>query len=205
MAKPCLAGFWLPGYFMRNHYNQGSAIPISSGAQLRIVEVDNMGTKAIEVAGPGAKETVELLNKALADEWLAYYQYWAGALIVKGPLRPDVQKELKEHAGEEFKHAGMLAERIIQLGGTPILDPSEHAKKTNCGYDAPKDPNVEIILAQNVKGEQCAIGAYFSILQKLKGSSDMITLNMVRKIMEDEEKHEQDLQDLQDDIKLAKE
>ncbi|MFA5106641.1 MAG: ferritin-like domain-containing protein [Candidatus Micrarchaeia archaeon] len=164
-----------------------------------------MGTKGMEVAGSNVKETVELLNKALADEWLAYYQYWVGALVVRGPLRPDVQKELKEHAEEEFKHAGMLAERIIQLGGTPILNPNDFMKKTSCGYEAPKDPHVEKILEQNVKGEQCAIGVYQSILQKLKGSSDAITYNMIRKIMEDEVEHEQDLQDLQDDIKIAKE
>ena len=34
-----------------------------------------MGTKGREIVGSRADELVELLNKALADEWLAYYQY----------------------------------------------------------------------------------------------------------------------------------
>ena len=144
-----------------------------------------MGTKGKEIVGKDAKDLVELLNNALADEWLAYYQYWVGALVVKGPMRPEVQGELKEHAEEELKHAGLLAERIIQLGGSPILDPKEFAAKSNCGYDAPKDGHVLKILGQNIKGEQCAIDVYNKLLQRLKTTSDMISFNMIRKILED--------------------
>jgi len=163
-----------------------------------------MGTKGIDIVGMDVKELVESLNKALADEWLAYYQYWVGAKVVKGPMRPSVQAELSEHASEELEHAGMLAERIIQLGGTPLLNPQDWSKKTNCGYDEPKDPHVLKLLAQNIKGEQCAILTYKKLLDKLKKGDDPITANMIRKIMEDEVKHEQDLEDLQDDIKLMK-
>lgn len=163
-----------------------------------------MGTKGKEIVGKDAKELIDLFNKALADEMLAVYQYWVGALVVKGPMRPNVQEELKEHAKEEFEHANMLAERIIKLGGTPIIDPQDLFKKSNCGYDAPKNPHVLKILDQNIKGEQCAIDVYTKILQKLKGTSDMISFNMIRKIMEDEVKHEQDLEDLKEDIELIK-
>ncbi len=159
-----------------------------------------MGTKGKEIVGKDAKELIDLFNKALADEWLAYYQYWVGALVVRGPLRPNVQAELSEHAKEELEHAGMLADRIIQLGGTPLLDPKEFGAKSNCGYDAPKNEHVLKILEQNIKGEQCAIDVYMKLLQRLKGTSDMISFNMIRKIMEDEVKHEQDLEDLRDDI-----
>lgn len=159
-----------------------------------------MGTAGIRIV-PNAKEVVALLNKALADEWLAYYQYWVGALVAKGPMRPEVQKELSEHAGEELGHAKMLADRIIQLGGTPLLSPAEFTKMSNCGYDEPKDPHVLRLLEQNIKGEQCAIETYSAMLGKLKG--DYITFNMVRKILEDEVGHEQDLQDIEEDIRLS--
>jgi len=161
-----------------------------------------MGTKGKEIAGPNAKETVELLNRALADEWLAYYQYWVGALVAKGPMRPNVQDELNEHANEELGHAKMLAERIITLGGTPILNPAQWAKLSGCGYDEPKDPHVLKLLEQNIKGEQCAIMAYSAILKKIMVEKDPITFHMVRKILEDEVKHEHDLQDLEEDIRM---
>lgn len=159
-----------------------------------------MGTVGRKIVGEDAGSIIEMLNKALADEWLAYYQYWVGALVVQGPMRPNVQAELKEHADEELKHAGMLAERIIQLGGTPLLTPDDWKAKSNCGYDAPKDNSVKSILNQNIKGEQCAIEVYDKILNFLKGKNDAITFNMVRKIMEDEVEHEQDLEDIRDDI-----
>ena len=163
-----------------------------------------MGKKGREIVGKDVDEIIELFNKALADEWLAYYQYWVGALVVKGPMRPEVQTELEEHAKEELGHAKMLADRIIQLGGTPILDPKEFNSKGSCGYEAPKNPHVLKILEQNINGERCAIEVYSKILQKLKGTSDMISFNMIRKILEDEVKHEHDLEDLEEDIKLIK-
>ncbi len=33
--------------------------------------------------------------------------------------------ELNQHATDELRHANMVAERILQLGGTPLLNPKE--------------------------------------------------------------------------------
>ncbi len=116
-----------------------------------------MAQKGREIVKMNVDELINLLNKALADEWLAYYQYWIGAKVVKGPMKDAVIAELDLHATEELSHAVLLTTRIIQLGGTPVLSPAEWMKITNCGYDAPADPYVEKVLEQNIKGEQCAI------------------------------------------------
>ncbi|MBN2142019.1 ferritin [Candidatus Woesearchaeota archaeon] len=163
-----------------------------------------MGTVGRKIAGKNVDEIINLMNKALADEWLAYYQYWVGAQVVKGPMRAHVEAELKEHAEEELKHANMLSKRIIQLGGTPILNPSEWVKLSNCKYDEPKDPHVMSVLKQNIKGEQCAIAVYKKLLEKVMASQDFISVNMVRKIMEDEVEHEDDLEALKEDLELTK-
>lgn len=42
----------------------------------------------------------------------------------------------------------------------------------------------------------------YKLLKKLRTTSDMISFNMIRKILEDEVKHEQYLEDLMGDIKL---
>jgi len=163
-----------------------------------------MGTKGREIIGMDVNALIDMLNKALADEWLAVYQYWVGARVVKGPMRTIVEAELKEHSEEELKHANMLADRIIQLGGTPLLSPQDIIKESKCGYDAPLDPSIQAILKQNIKGEQCAIVTYKKILDKLKTGDDQITFNMIRKIMEDEVKHEEDLQNLEEDYLMLK-
>ena len=62
-----------------------------------------------------ADEVIALLNKAFADEWLAYYQYWIGAKVVKGPMKESVIAELLQHAADELRHADMVSNRIIQF------------------------------------------------------------------------------------------
>ena len=158
-----------------------------------------MGTKGIEIVDMDVKQLIALLNKAFSDEWLAYYQYWIGAKIVKGPMKEAVIAELVQHAADELRHADMLALRIIQLGGTPITKPEDWYKHTNCGYDAPDNPFVKEVLAQNIKGEQCAITTYKSLVT-LTMSKDPVTYNIVLQILQDEVEHEEDLQAEMEDL-----
>ncbi len=162
-----------------------------------------MGSKGKALVKVDLKKLLKMLNKAYADEWLAYYQYWIGAKLAKGPMRGQVTAELEEHASDELKHAGMLAERIVQLGGMPLIDPVEWFKQTNCGYDAPADPDVRTLLAQNIKGEQCAISVYKKLIDFVKGK-DIITYHLALEILEDEVEHEDDLENIVEDIKLSK-
>jgi bacterioferritin len=163
-----------------------------------------VGTIGRSLVGKEVDKIVELLNKALADEWLAYYQYWIGAKVAAGPMRGAVTVELEEHATEELGHALMLVERILQLGGTPLLAPQDWYEATNCGYEAPEDPYVEELLAQNIQGEQCAIEFYKKLVDFTK-DVDPVTYEMSLQIMTDEIVHEEDLQALQEDIQLMKE
>lgn len=160
-----------------------------------------MGTKGREIVGVNVDELLKLMNKAYADEWLAYYQYWVGAKVASGRMRGIVAEELEQHAGEELKHADMLVGRMIQLGGAPLLTPQDILKETNCGYDAPTDSNTKKLLAQNVKGEQCAIATYKKLLDFVK-DKDPITEKIVLEILEDEVEHEEDLQAMLEDMKV---
>jgi len=158
-----------------------------------------MGTKGREIVGMDVKQVTGWLNKAFADEWLAYYQYWIGAKVVRGPMKEAVIAELTQHAGDELRHADMLAVRIIQLGGTPIIRPEDWYKMTNCGYEAPEDPSVKAVLEQNIKGERCAIDAYNRLLESTRGK-DPVTYNLTLQILQDEVEHEEDLQALLEDF-----
>ncbi|UCG35744.1 MAG: ferritin-like domain-containing protein [Candidatus Omnitrophota bacterium] len=161
-----------------------------------------MGTKGREIIGVDVKELLKLLNKAFADEWLAYYQYWTGAKVAKGLMREPVVAELEQHAQDELKHAGMLTARMIQLGGAPLLEPQDWYKETNCGYDKPVDPNTKKLLEQNIKGEQCAIEVYKKLAEFVK-DKDSITYNMALEILADEIEHEEDLEAIVDDMGLV--
>jgi bacterioferritin len=67
-----------------------------------------MGQKGREIVKMDVDELINILNKALSDEWLAYYQYWIGAKVVKGPMKDAVIAELQLHATEELTHAELL-------------------------------------------------------------------------------------------------
>ena len=82
-----------------------------------------------------------------------------------------------------------------------ITDPAEWQKNTNCGYDKPSDPDVRKLLEQNIKGEQCAISVYKKLMDYTK-DKDPVTCDMALQIMEDEIEHEEDLEAIQEDIKV---
>lgn len=163
-----------------------------------------MGTKGRAIVEMDVDELLQLLNKAFADEWLAYYQYWLGAKVAKGPMKESVIAELLQHSADELRHSEMLALRILQLGGTPPLTPKDWYKMTNCGYESPEDPYVEVLLEQNIKGEQCAIEVYRELTGRTR-DTDPLTYNIALQILTDEVEHEEDLQALAEDIHLMKE
>jgi bacterioferritin len=146
-------------------------------------------------------EVLTLLNRAFADEWLAYYQYWLGSKVAKGPMKDAVIAELLQHSADELRHADMLTLRIIQLGGMPLTTPQAWLEQTNCGYDAPNDPYVAKLLEQNIKGEQCAISTYKRMMEITK-DKDPVTYQLALTILQDEVEHEEDLQALDEDLQL---
>lgn len=165
--------------------------------------LEKVDKKGVDILTLDVKELIGMLNAALAEEWLAYYQYWIGAQLVEGPMRSEVEAELLEHAQEELNHADMVAKRIIELNGTPVLDPSEWTKLARCKYDAPTDPYVEVILQQNIAGERCAIQRYQEIAD-YTNKKDWVTHTMAVTILAEEVEHEKDLDDFVVDIELLK-
>jgi len=163
-----------------------------------------MGKKGREIVDKDAERLIGILNEALSEEWLAYYQYWIGAKVMEGPMRSEIEPELLVHATQELNHATLVAGRIIQLGGTPVLDPKEWAKLGKCPYEAPSDPYIEAVLEQNLRGERCAIERYKS-LADLTAGRDHTTHQMATLILGEEIEHEQDIEDWLLDIDRMRE
>jgi len=163
-----------------------------------------MGKKGMEIVGVDKKKLIKLLNAALSEEWLAYYQYWIGARVMEGPMRSEIEPELLLHATQELNHAVLVVGRIIQLGGTPVLTPAEWSKLAACDYLTPDDPYVEAILNQNLDGERCAIKRYQELADFTNGK-DHTTHQMATQILGEELEHEQDIEDWITDILRMKE
>lgn len=163
-----------------------------------------MGRKASEIIGLDLGELLKILNSALSEEWLAYYQYWIGARVMVGPMRGEVEPELLIHATQELNHAVLIVERIIQLGGIPVLTPEDWLKLSRCKYEPPIDPYIETILNQNLEAERCAIQRYYEIAQMTEGK-DFTTFQIANTILGEEQEHEEDIESWLSDIEQMKE
>ncbi len=163
-----------------------------------------MGKEAIKVSSVDVDKLIGMLNAALSEEWLAYYQYWIGARMMEGPMRSEVEPELLVHADEELGHAVLVVDRIIQLGGTPVINPKDWTKFARCAYEEPSDPYIERILEQNLAGERCAIKRYQEIADFTAGK-DHSTHQMAVQILNDELEHENDIEDWITDLERMKE
>lgn len=135
---------------------------------------------------------MKLLIKALADEWLAAYQYWVCKNLSRGSGKLDVDPEFDQHYKEEMQHADDLMERIKQLGGRPIFNPNEWLSIGNPWTEV----NTTVVkeqLAITIQAEKDAIAYYKQIVDYAKGF-DEVTLKVIRNILEDEEEHRYDLE-----------
>lgn len=163
-----------------------------------------MGSYSIKTSSVDVDRLVKMLNAALAEEWLAYYQYWIGARLMEGPMRSEIEPELLLHANQELGHAVLVVNRIIQLGATPVTHPAEWTTLARCAYENPTDPYVETILEQNLRGERCAIQRYKEIADFTVGK-DHATYQMAVQILNEELEHEHDIEDWLRDIVRMKE
>ena len=158
--------------------------------------------KNLEGLGINIQDLIKMLNSAYADELLAWAQYNAPIGSCVGKERVNIEAEFKKHAEEELKHAQMLKERIIKLGGIPLQSPEEWYAHTNCGYTKPTDYNTQILVTQNLESERKAEDVYLAIMKACKEAGDMVTYKIARNILIDEEEHEQDLEDFLNDMEI---
>ena len=149
------------------------------------------------------KDLLTLLQSALAEEYLQWYQYTVVIPFAVGQDRVNIVETFKEHAKDELEdHAAWLIERINQLDGVPTLV-DEPSKWNLCAvhkYITPKPPyDVCTLLEQNIQSEKGAIETY-TALEVVTRDNDVVTNRKVKEILADEQEHLQNLIDLHKDI-----
>lgn len=150
-----------------------------------------MGKQGTKIVGIDVKELINELNKAYADEWLAYYSYWYMSKVMASGCKC-INDLLEKIAKEELEHADELADRILELGGSPIAHPMELEKNANAPY--PKPPADLSCCGDVVKvvldAEAGAIDVYNKLAEKTMGK-DHVTYQLICHILAEEVKHEE--------------
>jgi bacterioferritin len=148
----------------------------------------------------GRLEICELLNEALATELVCVLRYKRHYFAARGSAGRQAAQEFLEHANEEQQHADRIAERIVQLGGDPDLNPSTLLARSHSDYDTHED--LRDMLQADLFAERIAIETYREMVRFL-GDRDPTSRRMMEEILAVEEEHADDLVDLLHDLPEA--
>ncbi len=139
----------------------------------------------------GNQELIQALNDLLAGELTAVNQYMVHAEMCEDWGYEKLHASFEKRAISEMKHAEMLIGRILFLEGTPIVSnlneikigatvPQQIDNDHAAEIDTVRDYNEAIVLAGQVL--------------------DYATRDMLMSILQDEDSHVDELEDLQDQI-----
>lgn len=98
----------------------------------------------------GRKELVDNLNKALSLELAGVIQYSQHSYLVTGTDREVFKGFFRDIAEEAQKHAHVLGDKIVALGGVPTVEPAIIRQAVE----------LKTMLAQGLELEREAIAAY---------------------------------------------
>jgi bacterioferritin len=138
---------------------------------------------------------IKLLNEALATEIVCVLRYKRHYFMASGLMADAVKSEFLEHANEEQAHADLIAERIVQLGGAPDLNPDVLSKRSHAEYVEGSD--LRDMVKEDLVAERIAIDSYREIINFI-GDKDTTTKRMLEGILAQEEEHADELADMLD-------
>ena len=111
---------------------------------------------------------IATMNEALAMELTSALKYLAWWFNVFGPTRKPIVEHFLEEAKESFDHATMLGEKVVALGGKPVVR-----------ADAPKPAEgmtVDDMLKLAVENEKAALDIYARILDMVHDETHLRVL-----------------------------
>ena len=180
------------------------AVPASKAGTAGMTDVATLRRNARRNIDQGAvtetynadKATViKLLNEALATEWVCVLRYYRHYFMASGMFADTVKAEFLEHASQEQEHARLIAERIVQLGGEPDLDPDTLTRRAHAEYKPGKD--LRDMVKENLVAERIAIDSYREMINYV-GDRDTTTKRILEHVLAQEEEHADDMKDLLD-------
>ena len=172
------------------------ASPITPTATLRARARKHIDEGAItDSYAADRKVVVRMLNDALATEYVCVLRYYRHYFMAKGMLADAVKAEFLEHARQEQEHAGRIAERIVQLGGEPDLNPDTLTARSHAEYKEGKD--LRDMVKENLVAERIAIDSYREMINYV-GDRDTTTKRILEDILAQEEEHADEFADLLD-------
>jgi bacterioferritin len=167
---------------------------ISNVSEIRKQARANVEDGAVTSSYRADREAViKLLNETLATETVCVLRYKRHYYMASGIHAQTAAAEFLEHANAEQTHADRIAERIVQLGGEPDLNPDTLTSRSHAEYIEGK--TVMDMLRENLVAERIAVQSYTDFIRYL-GDDDPTTRRLLEEILASEEEHADDLKTL---------
>lgn len=125
-------------------------------------------------------EVIDILNEVLTAELTAVNQYFLAAKMCKNWGYQRMHEKLRAESIDEMKHADMLIERILYLGGVPNV---QRLNKINVGETVPEQLRSDHAL------EKDAIARMNRGIEIARGHADNGTRHLLEGILISEEEH----------------
>jgi bacterioferritin len=145
--------------------------------------------------GGDTEAACKILNAALATELVCVLRYKRHYFMAKGIHSGPVKAEFLEHAAEEQSHADRIAERIVQLGGSPDFSPDSLSSRSHSEYV--EGTTLREMIEEDLVAERIAIDSYREIASYFR-PFDPTTRRLIEEILAVEEEHADDLAELLD-------
>ena len=123
------------------------------------------------------------LNEDLAREYQAIIAYVVYSQVLKGAEYMNIAEHLQAHAGEELKHALIIARQIDYLGAMPTAT----AKPVKLTEDAKE------MLRADLENESDTIRNYRDRVRQCEELGEFAMAEHIREILKDEQDHLIDL------------
>lgn len=133
---------------------------------------------------------LRLLNEALATKLVCVLRYKGHYYMAAGIHTQAVAAEFLEQANEEQGHADLIAERIVQLGGAPDMNPDGLLSRSHSEYV--EGPDLIDMIRENLAAERVAVDSYREMIEYL-GDDDPTTRRRLEEILAAEEGRAEDL------------
>lgn len=143
-------------------------------------------------------QLILVLNRMYASEVIAAEQYYNHGAAVQGIYSLELQEMFFEHADDERKHAGMLKDHIMVLGGVlqnQLTKMVMNNPTTDGKMDVQESDTTSGMLLLDLTSEQTAIDAYTEIALAVRDKWPL-TYTVVSAILADEYDHRHDLRNL---------
>jgi len=136
------------------------------------------------------QDVLTILNRDLANEMNTMLMYMADSLVAKGNDAGDIKELASKFAKQDFKHVRQLAERIVELEGTPELFPADVQNNASIDAKMPREPHqrtLQPLLKDALENEEQSVIEYRRQIQDL-AFNDPATRLLLEEILTDKER-----------------